>query len=94
MGTRLGLLTLILDFSRVAGGFGSELLVTHMSLKLFLNDAFGSMGWSDYMPPTLKTVAFGFIIAATSCFLGYTVTGGATGVGHASTRSVAVASLS
>lgn len=89
----LPILTLILDFSGVAGGFSSELLATHMSLKLFLNDAFGSMGWSDYIPPTLKTVVFGFIIGATSCFLGYTATGGATGVGRASTRSVVFSSL-
>jgi phospholipid/cholesterol/gamma-HCH transport system permease protein len=40
-----------------------------------------------------KTVVFGFIIGTVSCFLGYTATGGAAGVGRASTRSVVFSSL-
>lgn len=71
----------------------SELLASHMSVRLFLNDAFSTMDWSDYIPPTAKTLVFGFIIGTVSCFLGYTATQGATGVGRASTRSVVFSSL-
>jgi len=86
-------LTLLLDFSGILGGMAADLFALHMSVRLFLNDAFGPMGWSDYVPPTLKTVVFGFIIGTISCYLGYNATQGAAGVGRASTRSVVLSSL-
>lgn len=87
------ILTLLLDFAGLLGGMASDLLALHMSVRLFLNDAFGTMGWSDYVPPIVKTVVFGFIIGTLSCYLGYTATQGAAGVGRASTRSVVFSSL-
>jgi len=89
----LPVLTLVLDFSGLLGGMACDLLTLHMSVHLFLNDAFNSMGWTDYVPPTLKTVVFGFIIGTLSCYLGYTAKQGAAGVGRASTRSVVLSSL-
>ena len=89
----LPILTTLLNFSGIAGGIVSEKVAGDMSVRLFLNSAFGTMDWSDYIPPTLKTIVFGFIIGTVSCFLGYTATQGATGVGRASTRSVVFSSL-
>jgi len=89
----LPILTTLLNFSGLAGGMASERLESGMSVRLFLNDAFSTMGWSDYLPSTVKTVVFGFIIGTVSCYLGYTATQGATGVGRASTRSVVFSSL-
>lgn len=86
-------LTVVLDFAGLLGGMASDLLALHMSVKLFLNDAFGTMGWADYVPPIVKTVVFGFIIGTLSCYLGYTASQGAAGVGRASTRSVVFSSL-
>jgi phospholipid/cholesterol/gamma-HCH transport system permease protein len=87
------ILTLLLDFSGLAGGMAADLVALHMSVRLFINDAFGTMGWADYVPPTLKTIVFGFIIGTLSCYLGYRATQGAAGVGRASTRSVVFSSL-
>lgn len=87
------ILTVLLDFAGLLGGMASDLLALHMSVGLFINDAFGPMGWSDYVPPTMKTVVFGFIIGTLSCYLGYTASQGAAGVGRASTRSVVFSSL-
>lgn len=90
----LPILTVLLDFSGLAGGIISEEFSTHsMSLTLYLTDAFSPMGWSDYIPPIVKTVVFGFIIGTVSSFLGYTAKQGAAGVGRASTRSVVFSSL-
>ncbi|HZQ51242.1 MAG TPA: ABC transporter permease [Bryobacteraceae bacterium] len=89
----LPILTTLLNFSGLAGGMMSEMFASHMSMQLFMNDAFGPMDWSDYIPSTAKTVVFGFIIGTVSCYLGYTASGGATGVGRASTRSVVFSSL-
>lgn len=86
-------LTLLLDFSGLAGGMLADLMSLHMSLPLFLHDAFNPMGWTDFVPPTLDTVVFGFIIGTLSCYLGYNATHGERGVGQASTRSVLYSSL-
>lgn len=87
------ILTVLFGFSGLLGGMASDLMALHMSARLFLTGAFGAMGWVDYIPPTLKTVVFGFIIGTLSCYLGYTATQGAAGVGRASTRSVVYSSL-
>lgn len=89
----LPLLTTLLNFAGLAGGMSEELLASHITVRQFLNDAFSMMSWSDYIPSTLKTLVFGFIIGTVSCFLGYTASGGAAGVGRASTRSVVSSSM-
>jgi phospholipid/cholesterol/gamma-HCH transport system permease protein len=90
----LPILTTLLNFSGLTGGLLSEMIVPGgMPAHLYLHDAFSPMGFSDYIPPTAKTLVFGFIIGTVSCFLGYTATQGATGVGRASTKSVVYSSL-
>lgn len=87
------ILTTLLDFSGLIGGMLADMFALHMSVRLFIDSAFGPMGWGDYVPPILKTVVFGFIIGTLSCYLGYTAKQGAAGVGRASTRSVVFSSL-
>lgn len=89
----LPILTTMLNFAGLAGGIVAEHIASHMSVQAYLNDAFATMGWADYIPPTLATVVFGFIIGTVSCYLGYTAKQGAAGVGRASTRSVVFSSL-
>lgn len=89
----LPILTILLDYSGLVGGFLSEMMAYHVSVHYFLNNAFGPMGWSDYVPSTVKTIVFGFIIGTVSSYLGYTAEQGAVGVGRASTRSVVFSSL-
>lgn len=89
----LPILTLLLDFSGLLGGMAADTIALHMSFPLFLRGAFGSMSWSNYIPPTLETVVFGFIIGTLSSYLGYNAKQGAEGVGRASTRSVVFSSL-
>ena len=86
-------LTLLFNYAGLFGGLVSDLVAYHVSVHLFINNAFGPMGWSDYIPSTVKTVVFGFIIGTVSCFLGYNAQQGAVGVGRASTRSVVLSSL-
>lgn len=86
-------LTIIMDFAGSIGGLVAEVAVAHTSVLLYVHRAFKSMVWSDYIPTTLKTLVFGLIIGTISCYLGYTASHGATGVGRASTRSVVLSSL-
>jgi len=89
----LPVLTILMDFMGSTGGLFAEMAVSHSSAQLYIHRAFASMVWSDYIPSTLKTTVFGLLIGTISCFLGYTASQGATGVGRASTRSVVVSSL-
>jgi phospholipid/cholesterol/gamma-HCH transport system permease protein len=48
----------------------------------------------DFWMGQIKAAAFGFIIAAVSCHQGYTASGGARGVGLATTRAVVFSAVS
>lgn len=89
----LPILTTLMDFSGILGGFIAETAATGMSLGLYFNRAFSLIDVADYVPATLKTMAFGFIIATTSSFLGFTTTSGTEGVGRASTTAVVLSSI-
>ena len=64
-----------------------------MSLALYFDRAFSLIDITDYVPSTIKTMVFGFIIATVSAFLGYTTSSGTEGVGRASTRAVVFSSI-
>lgn len=89
----LPILTTLFGFSGMAGGMIADLMGMQMTTRQFINEAFAAMSFSDFIPATLKTVVFGFIIGTLSCYLGYNASGGAAGVGRASTRSVVFSSL-
>jgi phospholipid/cholesterol/gamma-HCH transport system permease protein len=89
----LPILTTVMNFSGLVGGFLAETVISNVSLELYFHQAFAGIGFMDYAMPTLKTVVFGFIIGAVSSYLGYTATGGSEGIGRASTRSVVFSSM-
>lgn len=89
----LPLLTLFMDFSGLLGGFLSEYAASRISFHLYIVRAFAELSWSNFIPPTLKTAVFGFIIGTVSSFFGFTTNKGAQGVGEAATNSVVVSSL-
>ena len=89
----LPILTTIMNFSGMLGGFIAETLATGMGIELYFTRAFSLLEMSDYVPATLKTAVFGFIIAAVSSYLGFTTSSGTEGVGRASTLSVVASSI-
>ncbi len=89
----LPILTLFTDFSGLMGGFLTEFLSSKTSFYLYITRAFSSLDLSTFIPPTLKTSVFGFIIGVVSAYFGYTMNEGAQGVGKAATYSVVVSSL-
>jgi phospholipid/cholesterol/gamma-HCH transport system permease protein len=89
----LPILTAVMNFSGLIGGFLAETAVSNVSLRLYFHQAFATIGFTDYLPPTLKTIVFGFIIGTVSSCMGYTTTGGSEGIGRASTRSVVLSSM-
>ena len=87
------LLTLIMDFCGILGGFLAETTISGMSWELYFRRAFSLIEYDDFIPSTLKTAVFGLLIGTIASYLGFTTTQGTEGVGRTSTRSVVIASM-
>jgi phospholipid/cholesterol/gamma-HCH transport system permease protein len=89
----LPILTTLMNFTGIVGGYMAETVISGMSFSLYFDRAFSSIRFVDYVPSTLKTAVFGFIIGMISSYLGYNAKGGTEGVGRASTASVVLGSM-
>jgi phospholipid/cholesterol/gamma-HCH transport system permease protein len=89
----LPILTTVMNFAGMLGGFIAERAASGRSFRLYFTRSFSLIGLSDYIPATMKTMVFGFIIATVSSYLGFTTESGTEGVGRASTRSVVLSSM-
>jgi len=89
----LPILTMLMSFAEIAGGFLWEAAYSEMSLRLYVGRAFDKVGWADYLLPTLMTAVLGFVIGTVACYFGYTVEGNAVGVRRAAMHSVVVSCL-
>jgi phospholipid/cholesterol/gamma-HCH transport system permease protein len=87
------LLTTLMNLCGIFGGYIAEAAISGMSWQLYFDRAFSLIEFRDFVPATLKTAVFGFIIGTVACYLGFTTTQGTEGVGRASTRSVVLASI-
>jgi len=64
-----------------------------MPWQLYFERSFTYLEYSDFIPATLKTMVFGYLIGVVASYLGFTTSRGTEGVGEASTRSVVMASI-
>lgn len=87
------ILTTFMNTCGLVGGYIADHMIDHISLQLYMDGAFGAVVWSNFIPPTMKTAIFGFIIGVVSCYYGYTINEGARGVRKAATKSVVFSSL-
>jgi phospholipid/cholesterol/gamma-HCH transport system permease protein len=89
----LPLLTVAASFCGIFMGWVANGLNDSISLRLFVENGFKAMQFSDYIPPILKTSVFGLTIGIVSCFQGMRARGGTEGVGRATTGAVVLSSL-
>ncbi|HYS26037.1 MAG TPA: ABC transporter permease [Vicinamibacterales bacterium] len=87
------LLTAVIDFCGIFGGYLAETTVSGMSAQLYFHRAFSIVEFSDFLPATLKTAVFGFLIGTVSSYLGFNTSRGTEGVGRTSTSSVVLSSI-
>ena len=87
------LLTIMMDFAGIFGGYAAEAAVSGMSWQLYFERAFSFISYADLITATLKTIIFGYLIAVVASYLGFTTSRGTEGVGEASTRSVVMGSI-
>lgn len=81
-------LTILADVVGVFGGFVTSVFVLDISPGVYIDNTRAALGLTDYFTGLFKGGVFGAIIAGLACYEGLNVTGGAEGVGRATTTTV------
>lgn len=81
-------LAVVADLMGVAGGMMTSRAFLDLSFLQYWNRTFAIVEVQDYLTGLFKAGVFGCIISSLACYLGLSVTGGAQGVGVATTRTV------
>ena len=72
----------------IAGGFLVALTVLGINGPAYFNETLTAVFASDLVFNVVKSAVFGWIIVVVGLFYGFRVSGGAEGVGRATTQSV------
>ncbi|MGO8813340.1 MAG: MlaE family ABC transporter permease [Terriglobia bacterium] len=81
-------LTLIADLSGILGGAAFEMVQLDKTFTMVLVATRDALAMHDITTGLIKSMVFGLIITKIGCFEGFSVQGGAEGVGKATTSSV------
>ena len=76
------------DLTGIFGGFMVATQLLGISQTQYIHRTFEAAKIHDFGTGLIKAAVFGMLISALACFLGLRVTGGAQGVGVATTRTV------
>jgi phospholipid/cholesterol/gamma-HCH transport system permease protein len=90
----LPILTALADVLGIFGGLFIAVVELRMTPPDYLNSIWNHLAIQDITSGIAKTFFFGLIVAIIGCYNGLQVSGGATSVGHATTRTVVGASIS
>jgi phospholipid/cholesterol/gamma-HCH transport system permease protein len=83
-------LTLLSDLSGIVGGGLFEIFQLDQTALMFMTATRDALEMHDITTGLIKSVVFGLIITGVGCYEGFSVKGGAEGVGKATTSSVVV----
>jgi phospholipid/cholesterol/gamma-HCH transport system permease protein len=89
----LPLLVIFGDMIALLGSALVENLKGGMSFTLYFNKVFNALAYGDFIPATIKSFFFGFVIGLVGCYKGYFCKKGTAGVGKAANTAVVTASL-
>jgi phospholipid/cholesterol/gamma-HCH transport system permease protein len=89
----LPILTIFSDVIGIAGGYGVSVYLLDVNPTVYMKRTFDYLEVGDVYGGLLKAVVFGGIIALVSCQRGFTASGGAEGVGQATTGAVVVSCM-
>jgi phospholipid/cholesterol/gamma-HCH transport system permease protein len=81
-------LAVIADVVGVLGGFLTSTIVLGVEPRVFLDYTQAALKQRDFLTGLVKAAVFGLLISMIACREGLTVTGGAEGVGRATTQTV------
>ncbi|RLC43791.1 MAG: ABC transporter permease [Candidatus Coatesbacteria bacterium] len=86
--TMLPLLCALADFIGIGGGFAVSVYTYDIPSRFYMDSFKDIVGAYDLFVGLLKTIVFGAIIACVACYYGFKTSGGAEGVGRATTIAV------
>ncbi|MEO6326348.1 MAG: ABC transporter permease [Thermoanaerobaculia bacterium] len=89
----LPILTILADFLGIVGGLFIAVFEIKVGAGFYISTILQSLKYNDLMHGLCKTPFFGFEIALIGCYNGLNATGGADGVGRATTSSVVLSSI-
>jgi phospholipid/cholesterol/gamma-HCH transport system permease protein len=89
----LPILTLFANVIGILGGFAVSYIKLGISSTVYFDDIFQYMEVKDFIHGFIKTFFFGFAIATISSYKGLYASGGAEGVGKATTDSVVLSMI-
>lgn len=89
----LPVLVIFADVIAILGAMGVAVFLLSMEPETFYNGMKMFFRISDVLSGLVKALAFGLIISTMGCFYGFRASGGAQGVGFATTRAVVTSSV-
>ncbi|HWS71883.1 MAG TPA: ABC transporter permease [Thermoanaerobaculia bacterium] len=89
----LPLLTILANFIGILGGLFIAVGSLHLSANFYIRSVVETIKYNDLASGVGKTFFFGFAIGLIACYNGLRTTGGADGVGRATTQTVVTASI-
>lgn len=81
-------LAIVADVVGVLGGFGTAVLVLDIRPQVYIEFTKNALQSKDFYTGLVKAGVFGWLISMIACYEGLNVTGGAVGVGRATTSTV------
>jgi phospholipid/cholesterol/gamma-HCH transport system permease protein len=89
----LPLLTVIANFIGILGGLIVAVGSLHLTSNFYIRSVIETLRYNDIASGVGKTFFFGFAIGLIACYNGLRTTGGADGVGRATTATVVTSSI-
>ncbi|MFH0792403.1 MAG: ABC transporter permease [bacterium] len=86
----LPIITIYANIVGFLGGFLIGVTTLNIPATFYVHQTLKFATLDDVVTGLIKTMVFGFIIAIVGCYCGFTASGGAEGVGRATTKSVVI----
>ncbi len=90
----LPLLTIVADFVGIIGGYIVGVGMLKINSGIYVAKMIEIVELGDIFNGLVKSACFGLILSLVGCYKGFYTTGGAQGVGKATTQAVVIASVS
>ena len=87
------ILTIISDFVGIIGGYFVGVVILDINAGTFVKNITRYVDLDDLYNGLIKAAVFGLILSLVGCYKGFNTTGGAEGVGKATTEAVVLASI-
>jgi len=89
----LPILTIVSDFMGIMGGYFVGVTILNINEGSFVRNITRYVDLDDLYNGLIKAAVFGLILSLVGCYKGFNTSGGAEGVGRATTEAVVLSSI-